>query len=152
MEPGLCPARAPSQTIRGVPGPPASEFRLRRGTRIRAVRGISCGRGSLKSRRLSRAALPHGGPRGRRASPPPPPALFWGHASSAVSASRQSHPLQPPHLCPAACPPHGLKGSPQRLPGPTGGLPEVLRSHTPLPLTGLLSHTLREAGPPAEVG
>ena len=41
----------------------ASEFRLR-GARVGAISGVSCRRGNLKSRRLSRAALPHGGPPG----------------------------------------------------------------------------------------
>ena len=92
MEPGPCPARAPSQTIRGVPNPPASEFRLRRGTKIRAVSGISCGRGSLKSRRLSRAALPHGGPWGRRGKSTAPACIVLGTPIQCCF----SQPIEPP--------------------------------------------------------
>ena len=143
-EPGPCPARAPSRTIRGAP----AEFRLRRGARVGAISGVSCGRGNLKSRRLSRAMLPHGGPPGEEGQVYRPclhrfgdthPVLFQP-TDRATPCTR----LQPSQVPPLSCLPSTW--SPQRMPGPTGGLPEVLRSHTPFPLTGLPSHTLPKLG------
>lgn len=97
MEPGPCPARAPSQTIKGAPSPLTSEFKLRRGARIRAISGISCRRGNLKSRRLSRATLPHGGPRGRRGKSTAPACIVLGTCVQCCF----SQPTEPP---PAASP------------------------------------------------
>ena len=88
-EPGPCPARALSQTIRWTPDPRALEFRLRRCTGINAISGVSCVRGNLKSGRLYRAVLPHralcGGKKGQLHLHPL--IVVWTHVSSAFTAS-----------------------------------------------------------------
>ena len=150
-EPGPCPARARSQTIRGL-GIQAEERRQGRCNQWRFLQGgqpqeQEAVKGYAATRRATGGRGQVHRPRLHRFGDTRPVLLQPANRATPVLGCSL-----PRSLCPAACPPHGLKGSPQRLPGPTGGLPEVLRSHTRLPLTGLPSHTLPEVGPPAEAG
>lgn len=148
-----CPARAPSPGHQGRPAGVQAEERSQ-GRCPRQWRFLR--RGNLKSRRLSRAMLPHGGAPGKRGKSTALPASFWGQRIRCCF-SQQTEP--PPVLVAASqVPPAQLpalhtdsKGSPQRLPGPTGAFLRSEEPH-PFPLTGSQATPTSKVGPPAEAG